>query len=194
MFSIFKRKPKGIIADLALEDFYSTLTTAEIEEIKDSLAHPYQLSSRPYTRDDLDKGSRTYGRNAAVFLYNMAEGGVSLNLKKRLLIESYNRTTCASDRYFTSMSLVELLYKEGDYEACESYCLKVIDDYPELKLDRVIKDVDIFAFHRLAIMYEKQGRIQDAINISELALEYGQHDGTKNGFTGRITRLRKKLI
>jgi len=187
MLSIFKRKPGGIIAELALEDFYSTLTTAEIEEIKDSLAHPYQLSSRPYVRDDLDKGNRKYGRNASQFLDAMSEG-LSPNLRKRVLVEAVKRSTNSVDKHFPRTKLAELAYKNGDFAECERYCLDVINELDE----KEFKEARVVAFSRLAIMYEKQGRIQDAINISERALGLGQHDGTKGGYEGRIEKLKRK--
>ncbi|MCY9548317.1 tetratricopeptide repeat protein [Lysinibacillus xylanilyticus] len=188
MLSMFKRKPKGIIAELALEDFYSTLTAMEVEELKDSLAHPYQLSNRPYMRDDLDKGNRTYGRSASQFLDSMSEG-LSPNLRKRVLLEAVKRATDSMDKHFPRTKLAEMAYKDGDFAECERYCLEAIN---ELDKDE-FKDARNTTFSRLAIMYEKQGRIQDAINISEQALKLGQHDGTKGGYSARIERLHKKL-
>lgn len=188
MFSFFKSKPKGIIADLALEDFYSTLSVVEVKELKDSLAHPYQVSSRPYTRDDLDKGSRKYVGGAAHFLDYVSEG-LSPNLRKRVLTEAVRRATNSADKHFPRTKLAEMAYKDGDYFECERYCLDVIN---ELDMS-AFKGASVAAFKRLAIMYEKQGRIQDAISIAERALAVGQDDGTKGGFAGRIDKLRKKL-
>jgi len=187
MLSIFKKKPGGIIRHLALEDFYNTLSESEIEEIKDSLAHPYQLSNRPYVRDDLDKGNRTYGRNAAQFLDAMSEG-LSPNLRKRVLLEAVKRATNSADKHFPRTKLAETAYKDGDFVECERYCLDVINELDK----KEFKDARVAAFSRLAIMYEKQGRIQDAINISEQALKLGQHDGTKGGYEGRIEKLKRK--
>lgn len=189
MLSIFKRKPGGIIAELALEDFYSTLTTAEVEELKDSLAHPYQLTSgKPYVRDDLDKGSRKYGGNASRFLDAMSEG-LPPDLRKRVLLEAIRRATNSADKHFPRTKLAEIAYKAGEFTECERYCLDVINELDK----KAFKGARVEAFSRLAIMYEKQGRIQDAINISEQALKLGQHDKTKGGYPARIERLRKKL-
>ncbi|KOP69712.1 hypothetical protein AMS59_22585 [Lysinibacillus sp. FJAT-14745] len=188
MLSIFKRKPGGIIRHLALENFYNTLSESEIEEIKDSLGHPYQLTSgKPYVRDDLDKGNRTYIGNVAQFLDAMSEGLTS-NLRKRVLLEAIRRATNSVDKHFPRTKLAEMAYKVEDFDECELYCLDVIN---ELDLT-TFKDARVAAFSRLAIMYEKQGRIQDAINISERALSIGQHDGTKGGYEGRIEKLKRK--
>ena len=187
MLSIFKKKPGGIIRHLALEDFYSTLSSAEIEEIKDSLALPYQLSNRSYVRDDFDKGNRTYSGSASQFLESLSEG-LSSDLRKRVLIEAIKRATNSADKHFPRTKLAEMAYKAGDFEECERYCLDVINE-----LDLItFKDARVVAFSRLAIMYEKQGRIQDALSISEQALKIGQHDKTKGGYEGRIEKLKRK--
>lgn len=189
MLSIFKKKPGGIIRHLALEDFYSTLSESEIEEIKDSLAHPYQLSNRPYVRDDFDKGNRTYSGSASQFLESLSEG-LSPDLRKRVLIEAIKRATNSADKHFPRTKIAEMAYKAGDFDECERYCLDVINE-----LDLIaFKGARVVAFSRLAIMYEKQGRIQDAINISEQALRIGQHDKTKGGYEGRIEKLKRKAI
>lgn len=49
------------------------------------------------------------------------------------------------------------------------------------------------SYKRLAIIYEKQGKIQEAIDISNEAISLGITDDTKSGFEGRILRLKKKL-
>jgi len=47
---------------------------------------------------------------------------------------------------------------------------------------------------RLAIIYEKQGKIEDAIGVCKTALKLGiNEDYTKSGFEGRIERLINKL-
>ncbi|MCM0627217.1 tetratricopeptide repeat protein [Lysinibacillus sp. OL1_EC] len=187
MLSIFKKEPGGIIRHLALEDFYSTLSESEIEEIKDSLALPYQLSNRPYVRDDFDKGNRTYSGSASQFLESLSEG-LSPDLRKRVLIEAIKRATNSVDKHFPRTKLAEMAYKAGDFDECERYCLDVINE-----LDLIaFKGARVVAFSRLAIMYEKQGRIQDALNISEQALKIGQHDNTKGGYEGRIEKLKRK--
>ena len=189
MFSIFKRKPRGIIADLSLEDFYSTLNGTEIEELRKSLAHPYQLTSgKPYVRDDLDTWTRKYAGNVSQFLDAISEG-VSPDLRKRMLLEAIKRATNSVDKHFPRTKLAEMAYKDENFTECERYCLDIINELDRKKF----KDARVVAFSRLAIMYEKQGRIADAINISERALKLGQHDNTKGGYPARIERLRKKL-
>jgi len=140
-------------------------------------------------RDDFDKGNRTYSGSASQFLESLSEG-LSSDLRKRVLIEAIKRATNSADKHFPRTKLAEMAYKAGDFDECERYCLDVINE-----LDLItFKDARVVAFSRLAIMYEKQGRIQDALNISEQALKIGQHDRTKGGYPARIERLRKKLL
>jgi len=49
------------------------------------------------------------------------------------------------------------------------------------------------SFQRLAIIYERLGKYDEAIKICEKALKYGLVDGTKSGFEGRIERLKKRI-
>jgi tetratricopeptide (TPR) repeat protein len=47
-------------------------------------------------------------------------------------------------------------------------------------------------YKRLALIYERSERYDDAIAICELAIQRNLSDGTKSGFEGRIRRIRKK--
>ena len=46
---------------------------------------------------------------------------------------------------------------------------------------------------QLAIIYEKMGEYEKAIEISNIAASLNQTDGTKGGFEGRISKLQKKI-
>jgi tetratricopeptide (TPR) repeat protein len=45
----------------------------------------------------------------------------------------------------------------------------------------------------LAIILERSNQLEEAIEVSTLALKRGLHDGTRGGFEGRIKRLKKKM-
>ena len=49
------------------------------------------------------------------------------------------------------------------------------------------------SFKRLAIIYEKMGKYEEAISVCEKAIRYGLTDGTKIGFEGRIEKIKKKM-
>lgn len=61
------------------------------------------------------------------------------------------------------------------------------------QVNNVTFNLRIPSFERLAIIYEKQGKYEEAIKTCRLALDYGLYDSTKGGFDGRIERLEKKL-
>ncbi len=60
------------------------------------------------------------------------------------------------------------------------------------KAESVTFNLFVPSFQRLVIIYENQGRYKEAIEICNLALSYGLIDKTKNGFKGRIEKLKKK--
>lgn len=193
IFNLFKRKVGGVIAYLQLEDFYATLSDSDKQEIRDSLSHPYQLGTRKYVAKDLDSGSTAYIGDRCSFLYSMAPG-TNDNLKERLLLESLKYAKNVSDRHHSRQTLTELYYKQERFDDCERYCLDVISEAASfLRHDKAVSSANIPVFKRLAIMYEKQGRYVEAIEISKKALKLKQTDGTKGGYDGRIERLRKKM-
>lgn len=122
-------------------------------------------------------------------------------LLKALQVEDDNPT----DRHFVYNHLIKLYYRQRDIknnsiEKCIHYCTEDIrtivgflvqwhDKYPELAESNHPR---IPSFKRLAIIYEKQGKIKDGIEICEKALKLGLEDGTKGGFKGRKKRLQKK--
>lgn len=52
----------------------------------------------------------------------------------------------------------------------------------------------IEAFKSMAIALDEDGLQETAIAVCEIALSLSLHDGTKSGFKGRISRLKKRLI
>ena len=103
----------------------------------------------------------------------------------------------ATSTHFTYNELIDVYYKQRDdrkdaLEKCIEYCQKDI----EIADDFVSEFGDvprIPSFKRLAIIYEKQARYEDALAVCDQALEIGTTDGTKGGFNGRKDRIRKKM-
>ncbi len=103
----------------------------------------------------------------------------------------------ATSTHFTYTSLIEVYYKQRDdredaIEKCIEYCkrdIEITDDF----VDEFGEVPRIPSFKRLAIIYEKQERYEDALDICNQALRVGTTDGTKGGFKSRKERIRKKM-
>jgi len=116
------------------------------------------------------------------------------------------------DRHFTYLSLIELFYKQRNTQPdainkCIKYCKEDIEHLEEfmeawkndeLKIGRNENDIRyprIPSFQRLAIIYEKQGKIKEAIEICNMVLRYEKNnDYEKSDFEKRLTKLQKKYI
>jgi len=121
------------------------------------------------------------------------------------------------DRHIIFYKMVLFYYtyrdKDGFIEKCKNMCKADIEIFEDCKIlfqGSIAITVDgfqyiaeqkdynmflftFFSFKRLAMLYEKEGKYEKAINICEKALKYGLRDGTNGGFSARIKRLRKKI-
>lgn len=99
----------------------------------------------------------------------------------------------ATSTHFTYTTLIDVYYKQRDdredaIEKCVKYCkmdIEIADDFGEVPR--------IPSFKRLAIIYEKEGRYEETLDICNQAIEIGTTDGTKGGFEGRKERIQKKM-
>ncbi len=116
-------------------------------------------------------------------------------------------------RHFELNELIELHYKNRDtspdaLDKCIKYCLEDISNIhaftkawadEEQKIGRVpIKLPRIPAFERLAIIYEKLGNFEAAIDICHQAIKLGLNNSDKcyspSDFSKRISKLEKKWV
>lgn len=197
IFDIFKSEGKigGMIAQLGLQELYKRLSESQKQAMRDMLDHPYQLGTN-YTSKDLISGTNKWLDSSVQFLSNTAGHAKNHEDKIFFFNEAFKQNPTHIETHFLRQSFAEFYYSIGEYEKCEQLCLDDITDYN--KYVRYLKQKDnsiarVTSFHRLAIMYEKQGRYNEAINISKQALKKKQHDGTKNGYEGRIEKLQRKL-
>jgi tetratricopeptide (TPR) repeat protein len=113
-------------------------------------------------------------------------------------------------RHFVYNHLIELYYKLRDertdaLEKCVIYCRVDIDSLPCFLQDyEATNDVKPHcpSIERLAIIYEKAGEIQKAIDLCRYAINLGLEEmwdsynsryGTNKGYKARIAKLEKKL-
>ena len=105
----------------------------------------------------------------------------------------------SSSAYYEQMQKIQkdwsVLYNLGSYTTPLAYkfeqdCLSNIENYKEmLRIDRKYGEktaTNIPAFKRLAMLYEKQGRFEDAVRICKQAYSFGMDE------RGRMAKMIKK--
>lgn len=103
--------------------------------------------------------------------------------------------------HFFLQNAAECYYKQREtrpdaLDKTIDYCLRDIQAFPKYSKELVAEMETlprIATFQRLAILYEKAGEIEKAIQVCDLALQYGLTDNTKSGYEGRKQKLQKKL-
>jgi len=135
------------------------------------------------------------------------EGHHQLSKKKfkkaeKLLLQALNaKGDTLEYRHLIYNALIDLYYRLRDerndaLERCVFFCKKDIEILPVF-LKREKEEYGVVprcpSVIKLSIIYEKQKRYKEAIEVCELALENDLLDGTKAGFAGRIERIKKKL-
>ncbi len=115
------------------------------------------------------------------------------------------------DRHFVYNYLIKTLYKmrdkkEGTLEKCIKYCLEDIERIPiflkEYQKQNTGFPPECPSVTQLVIIYEKNGEIEDAIDLCNKAIDWdlqkrydykSQQTGKPEGFRARLERLQKKL-
>ncbi|EMA53765.1 tetratricopeptide repeat protein [Halococcus thailandensis] len=186
-----------LIAALDLRDWYLDLSTEQRQKL-------HQHSTRFGTGGE----SNSLGRNvtatsqtAQEYLKGVGSTAISENdyvFAEMVLLSALEfEDGSATSTHFTYTTLIDLYYKQRDdwenaIENCIEYCRKDIAIADEF-VDEFGDVPRIPSFKRLAIIYQKQGNHEAALDICDQALEIGTTDGTKGGFEGRKDRLRMKM-
>lgn len=104
--------------------------------------------------------------------------------------ERYQKEVDAvADRYYKQLPRIQkdwsALYNSGKYTGCfailfERKCLFNIEDYKEMRrIDKKCGQktaTNIPAFKRLAMLYEKQGRFEESVEVCKCAISYGMDE------------------
>ena len=202
-----KTKYGGLIRSLNLEDFWNSLSESERRYIKQCYKQRLGGDGESASLDSPSRIVEFTTQTASNFLSAYATWAINdkkYNLAEKMLKESLKRVENPIDEHFTYNHLIDLYYKQREkgpeyLQKCITCCLKDIQILSAFKSEWNKKYGDaeklkIPSLTRLAIIYEKQGLIQEAINICQKALELGFiNDGTKSGFQGRLERLQRKL-
>lgn len=206
-------RPKGWIAYYGLEDWYLSLSEDTRQKIKAYSPHPNEVDKGSHigTTQSAQSYLSTIGTYAASKDPTFAE----MMFKCALMARDDNPT----DRHFVYNHLIELLYKQRDkrpdaIDLCVKYCIDDIKRIEAFKVawiqeyegiqtnsiaNRHMKPQDrhevtlpsIPSFDRLRIIYEKQGKFSEAIQVCSKAIEVEAWD--IDAGNDQITKLMKKL-
>ncbi len=196
------KKVGGIIHYLNLDDFWFSLSPSQRDKLvrygKQGLGQSGSIAEGTV--------SSSSGRPLQ-FLTGMLTWAVSdhdYDLSDRIIEYGSGIMDDATlvDRHFFLTTAADCYYKQRDsrdnaLEMAKKYYQKDIELFPKYKsaLKRETGGVlpRIASFTQMAIILEKEGHYQDAIDICKLALKNGIQEKTKSGFEGRIEKLEKKL-
>jgi tetratricopeptide (TPR) repeat protein len=186
-----------LIAALALRDWYLSLSAEQRQKLHQ---HSTWFGTDGET-NPLERNVTETSQTAQEYLKGVGSTAVrekDYEFAEMVLLSALKyKDESATNTHFTYTSLIDLYYKQRDnredaIEKCVEYCRKdiaIADDF----VDEFGDVPRIPSFKRLTIIYQKQERYEDALEICNKALEIGTTDGTKSGFEGRKDRLRKKM-
>lgn len=121
------------------------------------------------------------------------------NLKA--MIQAEGLKTNPIDRHLLLLNIVKETYKLRKEDKYRTLCIKYADkhlrEFPDL-YPFIRKDLKDFmprvpTFQQYATLLTEDKKYAEAINVCENAIQFGLDDGTKNGFEGRIERIKKKM-
>lgn len=206
-------RPKGWIAYYGLEDWYLHLSEDTRQKIKVYSARPDEVDKG--TRLGTTQSAQSYLSTIGTYADSKDPEFAEFMFQYALKAPDDNPI----DRHFVYYHLIDLLYKQRNkrpdaIDLCIKYCLEDIQRIEAFKVayikqyegiqdnlianghmkpqDRYeVKLPNIPSFDRLRIIYEKQGRFREAIQIASKAIEVGAWDIDAGNTC--ITKLMKKL-
>jgi len=197
-----KNKQKGLLGYLGLSEWFLNLNTKEKAKVRKYYSMGFNADPKYLDTGDISYSTTTQQKFLAAIGHNALIQKDYAFAETVLLKALQSEDDNVIDRHFVYNSLIDLYYKQRGsrpdaIEKCIEYCLQDIKILKEF-IDAWKKEYGdeiprIPSVERLAIIYEKHGKFEEAIRICEMALKFGIHDSTKGGFEGRKARLQKKL-
>lgn len=203
--SITESQIKGIIGYLGLQSFWLSCTPEE----QDALIRHYQGGFHTTPIQSPIEGKVTYSCSTklkyltatlgwTVYKKNFELSNKIIDAGKELIFGDVN----ALDVHYFCEQAASCYYRQRKLrtdavDLTIYFCLRDIELFPEYaKLMQNLYDhipPKIMTFQQLAILYEKQGQYQKALEICELAMSYGLEDTTQGGYPARVEKLHRKL-
>lgn len=200
MFGLFKKKPRGLIAYYKLESWWdATFSEAEKKHIQEKY-QPLGSSSSQLIEGNITSSSQ----GVTTFLSTLAgwfHGRDELPIAEKILkkAEEISMQGCRSvrDAHFMYMEKIKVFYKQRDtnpkaLELAIEACRQQISIAPKAarSFKRSWGDLPAHTgYEQLAIIYDKQKRYEEAIDVCRQAAKQGW-SGT---WERRIERLEKKI-
>ena len=105
----------------------------------------------------------------------------------------------AIDRHFHLQAIVSKSYRKRKDPRLRKICIEIsekhLSEFPDISpalMSGFGTLSQITTFQQYAAVLVEEGEFEKAIDVCKIALSYGLHDGTKSGFEGRISRIKKK--
>lgn len=200
MFELFKKRTKGLIGYFKLEDWWNTAFSNEEREYIKNKYQPLGFSSSQLTEEDITSTSKS----ATAFLSTLASWFHKPNelpIAEKILkkSEEFALQGCKNvlDAHFMYMEKIKIFYKQRNtnpeaLNLATQACKKQIAIAPKAALSFKRSWGELPAhtgYEQLAIIYDKQQKYQEAIEVCKQA--------AKQGWTGnwekRIEKYTKKL-
>lgn len=213
--------PKGLIQLYGLESWYLSLDTDTREKVKAYYSLGMNCDSKRVDQGDLVsfnpmyKGCQNFLCNVGTNAISKDPSFAEMVILKALSANDDNPL----NRHFVYNSLINLYYKQREkrsdaIDLCIKYCVEDIKRIEAFKLAYIKEYEDIQnrlisrgqkkledksevnlpgipSFDRLRIIYEKQGKFSEAIQICSKAIEVGAWDIEAGN--DQITKLMKKM-
>ncbi|MCF7889833.1 tetratricopeptide repeat protein [Candidatus Bipolaricaulota bacterium] len=195
---------QGYISHFSLQDWFTSLSEHEQNILEDVVGPKLTKDKILDVHTENEELGRTEQQTLGMIAEMVWKSGyrelAEKVFEKSLEADDEN----PKDRHFIYINWEKLLYKQRDedpeaLEKCIELCKKDIAQVDEV-LPRLKKgpngkeiNIDYYSFRRLAIIYEKQGEFEKAIEICNKALEHNVFANTKMGWEGRKEKLKKKL-
>ncbi len=192
-------KKKGLLGYLRLKKWYLSLSDSEKTRFI-KLAGPEQNLLRDETWTS---------QAPATFLWCLGVNALfskDYSLSEKILMKALGVKGDILDKHSIYITLIKLYYRQrnilkGALEKCIYYCKEDIKNFPKFRKAWIknekkqgLKKSELYipripSFERLAIIYEKQGRLSEAIEVCRKAIEYKLEEGFEN----RLKKLEKKV-
>lgn len=200
-----KEKPvNGMIKYLGLESFWQSLS----QEEKDALLRYYGAGVGFDGKNMLIDGHISSSSNTRFNFFSSMIGWTvkdkNYSLAEKLIrageVEPVNESNVV-DAHFFYQETAECYYKQRDLRPdaiarTEAFCLNDLTILPNYLPKLRLSDGSfprIVTIQRLVILYEKAGRIQEAVDLCNMAIHYGLTDNTKGGYPAKLEKLKKKM-